>query len=146
MLHVDELVSGDGGGGSGGHPGLRAKGGMEQADGLVRAVTGDDGLFLSGAGAADELLRDVSRDVEGGVVEQLTADADHGGKLVRGQGHLAEGVVGLGDGLLLVDPGTGAVRGHDGDLVLTGAGLDDVHQAAHDVLFHEAVDELTVVR
>ena len=34
--------------------------------------------------------------------------------------------------------------GNDRDLVLAGAGADDVHQTAHDIFILEAFDELAV--
>ena len=114
---------------------------MEHAGGLAGAVAVEEGVLLLGADPAGELAADVGLEVEHGVVQELVGHLDEGAELVGADGDLAEGVVGLGDEPLLVDPGRGALAGHDRDLAVAGLGVDDVGELAEDVLLLERLDE-----
>ena len=119
---------------------------MEQADGLMGTVAGKDRFLLRSPRPALKLVGDKARHIKSGVLQQFLADADRGGQLMRTQGDLIEGHIALGDLLLFLDPGGGAVTGDQRDLPVARFGGDHVHQAAHDVLFLERFHQLMLVR
>nr|DAY84259.1 MAG TPA: hypothetical protein [Caudoviricetes sp.] len=141
VVQLEDLVEGDLVHRSGSHAHLRT-GIVQQTQGLAHAVTRDECPLLRVAHAHAETLRDIGGEVEGGVVQQLVGDLDHGAQLVSGQHGLAEGGVALGDLLALIDPAGFAVVLRDGNLAGAGAGADDGGQTTEEVIVLQRLHQL----
>ena len=138
---VDQLIGGDGGGAGGGDTSLGAAGSCEDTGGLAAAIPGKEGFLLLGANAARKLGRDIGGQVKYTVIEQLIRYLQESTQLVRRQGGLTEHLIALGEGILLIQPGGGAMAGYDGNFTVAAGGLDNLGQAAEHIFLLQSLHQ-----
>ena len=127
--------------GSSGHAKLRAAGLGQDAQGLLIAVAGEEGTLLGIAHRNTETGGDIGRQVEGGVVQELVGDLDHGAKLIGRQRGLAEPGVGLRNLLAFIDPLRFHGVGRNRDLAGAGISADDGGELAEDVVLLQRLEQ-----
>ena len=141
MIEIHHIVKGDGGLAGHSHPSRSAASGIEDARGLAGTVTNEEGFLFLGTDTTGKLTGNIGLQIKGRVVQELIRNLHHGGQLVGRNGHLTEGIVILGERALLVDPRSLALGRDDGNLTVTGVGLDDGSQGAEKVLLLQTLNE-----
>ena len=90
-----------------------------QQVGLVFEGDAEDSLLLGSTHAPGKLAGDIGRQVEGGVMQQFLADADHAAHLMCRERDLTKGIIGFWDDSLFLYPGSAALAGHQRNLAVT---------------------------
>ena len=74
-------------------------------------------------------------------MQEFVGNLDESAELVCADGNLREGVIAFGDRTFLIDPGSGALGSHNGNLTIAGSGVDDMSQLTEDILLLKSLNE-----